>query len=256
VDANGNEEQHFKTPSVFHYNENLRPESSLMDRIESVQQAPGGYWLSMANNERVWFPLDNKYSSLDRRNLTKKQLGHSAKSTSMGNIDFGDLADTVSVTSISSENKRREKTWQETSLDEENILLPPQTVPASPVKFLHPSDIENANITPPKLVPRGMSQPPPIPDAKLARAPSLEPYRAVKSPDIIERPSSVMITQLIPVSPTASLYSPDNPNITIVQQGKIQPYKEEEKPFEMADFYKYSTKFRQKQPNGGNSKAG
>lgn len=38
----------------------IRPESSLVDRIESVQQAPGGYWLSMANNERIWFPLDNK----------------------------------------------------------------------------------------------------------------------------------------------------------------------------------------------------
>lgn len=35
-------------------------EGSLVDRIESVQQAPGGYWLSMSNNERVWFPLDNK----------------------------------------------------------------------------------------------------------------------------------------------------------------------------------------------------
>lgn len=36
-------------------------------------------------------------------------------------------------------------------------------------------------------------------------------------------------------------------NMTIVQQGKILPYKEITKPFEMSDFYKYSTKFRQKQ---------
>lgn len=37
-------------------------------------------------------------------------------------------------------------------------------------------------------------------------------------------------------------------NMTIVQQAKFQPYKEVTKPFEMSDFYKYSTKFRQKNP--------
>lgn len=35
-------------------------------------------------------------------------------------------------------------------------------------------------------------------------------------------------------------------NVTIVQPAKFQPYKEVSKPFEMSDFYKYSTKFRQK----------
>ncbi len=35
-------------------------------------------------------------------------------------------------------------------------------------------------------------------------------------------------------------------NMTVVQPAKFQPYKEESKPFEMSDFYKYSTKFRQK----------
>ncbi|XP_059490707.1 serine/arginine repetitive matrix protein 1 isoform X1 [Neocloeon triangulifer] len=34
----------------------------------------------------------------------------------------------------------------------------------------------------------------------------------------------------------------------VVQAGKWQPYWEETKPFEMSDFYKYSTKFRNKQP--------
>lgn len=36
-------------------------------------------------------------------------------------------------------------------------------------------------------------------------------------------------------------------NHTVVQAGKWQPYREVSKPFEMADFYKYSTKFRQNQ---------
>ena len=36
-------------------------------------------------------------------------------------------------------------------------------------------------------------------------------------------------------------------NHTVVQAGKWQPYREVTKPFEMADFYKYSTKFRKNQ---------
>lgn len=36
-------------------------------------------------------------------------------------------------------------------------------------------------------------------------------------------------------------------NHTVVQAGKWQPYREVTKPFEMSDFYKYSTKFRQSQ---------
>lgn len=38
-------------------------------------------------------------------------------------------------------------------------------------------------------------------------------------------------------------------NHTVVQAGMWQPYREVTKPFEMADFYKYSTKFR-KNPSG------
>lgn len=48
------------------------------------------------------------------------------------------------------------------------------------------------------------------------------------------------------VSPTAvSLEMPNN--LTVIEQGKCIPYREETKPFEMSDFYKYSTKFRQAQ---------
>lgn len=46
------------------------------------------------------------------------------------------------------------------------------------------------------------------------------------------------------LSPSAvSLESPKN--LTVIEQGKCIPYREETKPFEMSDFYKYSTKFRQ-----------
>lgn len=39
-------------------------------------------------------------------------------------------------------------------------------------------------------------------------------------------------------------------NHTVVQAGKWQPYREVTKPFEMSDFYKYSTKFRKNQEIG------
>ncbi|KAH8364426.1 hypothetical protein KR084_006841 [Drosophila pseudotakahashii] len=50
------------------------------------------------------------------------------------------------------------------------------------------------------------------------------------------------------LSPEIRIESPKN--MTVVQQATFQPYKEETKPFEMSDFYKYSTKFKQKE--GGN----
>lgn len=38
-------------------------------------------------------------------------------------------------------------------------------------------------------------------------------------------------------------------NHTVVQVGKWQPYREVTKPFEMSDFYKYSTRFRKPSSN-------
>ncbi|KAL5282658.1 FRMD4A family protein [Megaselia abdita] len=46
---------------------------------------------------------------------------------------------------------------------------------------------------------------------------------------------------LLPRKPTIKLESPIN--ICVIQEATFLPYKEETKPFEMADFYKYSTKF-------------
>lgn len=42
-------------------------------------------------------------------------------------------------------------------------------------------------------------------------------------------------------------------NHTIVQVGTYQPYREQVKPFEMSDFYKYSTKFRKSEKSNDNS---
>lgn len=45
-------------------------------------------------------------------------------------------------------------------------------------------------------------------------------------------------------------------NCTVVQPGKYQPYREVTKPFEMSDFYKYSTKFRKRNEAAGQSQVG
>lgn len=62
-------------------------------------------------------------------------------------------------------------------------------------------------------------------------------HSAMQSPNQIPHSPPVL-------SPGAvSLESPKN--LTVIEQGKCIPYREETKPFEMSDFYKYSTKFRQ-----------
>lgn len=61
--------------------------------------------------------------------------------------------------------------------------------------------------------------------------------------------NSALQSPNVPLSPpvmspgAVSLESPKN--LTVIEQGKCIPYREESKPFEMSDFYKYSTKFRQ-----------
>ncbi|KAH8379203.1 hypothetical protein KR009_003594 [Drosophila setifemur] len=64
---------------------------------------------------------------------------------------------------------------------------------------------------------------------------------------LISPPLTVATASL---SPEIRIESPKN--MTIVQQATFQPYKEVTKPFEMSDFYKYSTKFKQKEAGNPN----
>ncbi|XP_037074808.1 FERM domain-containing protein 4A-like [Pollicipes pollicipes] len=56
-------------------------------------------------------------------------------------------------------------------------------------------------------------------------------------------------------TPSPAAVAAESPrNQTLIQPGTFQPYRETTKPFEMSDFYKYSTKFRrQSQGSGGES---
>lgn len=139
-----------------------------------------------------------------------------------------------------------------TSSDVKNANLPPRLIPRGQVPDRHyPIDStstqpasSNLNHKPQRPVPIDVSRP-------------VTPNNNIKHADIVERPSSVVFPQILTISPTNSLYAPDSPNVTVVQEGgMVQPYREEEKPFEMSDFYKYSTKFRQKQMTGNNKANG
>ncbi|XP_025198040.1 FERM domain-containing protein 4B isoform X2 [Melanaphis sacchari] len=55
----------------------------------------------------------------------------------------------------------------------------------------------------------------------------------------------------LPYDPLVPFESPKNH--TVVQVGKWQPYREVTKPFEMSDFYKYSTRFRKPSANSNSA---
>lgn len=116
--------------------------------------------------------------------------------------------------------KSREKEWYETSLD---------TGPQS-----------SSSVTVPPPPP-----PPPLPP----------PLSSPHSSNYVEEESASHVTNSVPTT-TAQQLSFDTvvpfespKNHTVVQAGKWQPYREVTKPFEMADFYKYSTKFRKNVAN-------
>lgn len=65
----------------------------------------------------------------------------------------------------------------------------------------------------------------------------------------VTSPTGVAPAVIANLSNSSDIHIESPKNMTIVQQAQFQPYKEVTKPFEMSDFYKYSTKFRQKNTN-------
>ncbi|CAG4959421.1 unnamed protein product [Colias eurytheme] len=115
---------------------------------------------------------------------------------------------------VSHDTKLKEKQWYETSLD-------------SPTREV-PTLKKSASL---KRTPSiGNSQPYEIMISSGRHTAMHSPNHVPNSPPVLS-PSAI------------SLESPKN--LTVIEQGKCIPYREETKPFEMSDFYKYSTKFRQ-----------
>lgn len=117
-------------------------------------------------------------------------------------------SDTQSMEVSIGGRKQKQKEWYETSLDGPSTPRPQSVAPPS---------IEEQPPLPP---------PPPIPK------PPLEiPAESNPSPRVIPETNIELLNNNIPK------------NCTVVQAGICKPYHEETKPFEMSDFYKYSTKF-------------
>lgn len=123
-----------------------------------------------------------------------------------------------------------------------------QTMGISASYPLEPLDIPPFRHLPPK--PNHSQQPTPPPRPPPVANPIVGPknlaggsalQNALVSPPL----SVVTATASGSLSPDIRIESPKN--MTVVQQATFQPYKEETKPFEMSDFYKYSTKFKQKE---------
>ncbi|XP_034122459.1 bromodomain-containing protein DDB_G0280777 isoform X1 [Drosophila guanche] len=106
---------------------------------------------------------------------------------------------------------------------------------------LEPLEIPPFRQLPPK--PNQMQQtPPPRPPPVQQNHNNGSGFGSAIQTALVSPPLTVATASL---SPDIRIESPKN--MTVVQQATFQPYKEVTKPFEMSDFYKYSTKFKQKE---------
>lgn len=241
---------------------------------EVVSTGLGGYWIKNENNESVWvstvspmntpphghWTRDKRFGSLDRRkekftkHIERKNTivtmsppeiqpttrNHEIKplirTQSLGSVG----AQTVDILYQHDDNssydsdgqsfkersssmysrKSKPKGWCETSLD-----TPPPLEKTEETHFQPPSRLSFSSPQTPKL---------------------LEiPAESNPSPNVIETPTELFNNNLNDLPK----------NCTVVQAGQFKPYREVTKPFEMEDFYKYSTKFREKKAMETNEKS-
>ena len=166
-----------------------------------------------------------------------------------------DLSDRDQTDNMS--RKGKEKEWYETSLDSG---CNPRTVPVSgsgsfaPTLTRRPSQ---NNPPPPKsqeipmqirestkIEPSVNRRPRELPVEEQIQCLPITPTIYHERPKVLEIPAESKPSQENGNDPILTFNSPTNH--TVVQQGKYQPYREVTKPFEMSDFYKYSTKFRKR----------
>lgn len=129
--------------------------------------------------------------------------------------------------------KSKKKEWMETALDspvsgaknQPSINFKPSPIPPS---ALAPEEKYFVNNTPPLV----NYTPPPVPSPVISKPPLEIPAESNPSPRLPETNTEFFNSSI------------NNQNFTVVQAGQCKPYHEETKPFEMSDFYKYSTKFK------------
>lgn len=134
----------------------------------------------------------------------------------------------------------------------ENVSRNQPQAPASPSYYQNTS----TKTTVPLFDNTNINVPTSVPSSKVIHSSDV-PSIITPPPSSSQPPLTASTTNsFLEISNSSNCFSPnissaeiqvESPkNVTIVQPAKFQPYKEVTKPFEMSDFYKYSTKFRQK----------
>lgn len=235
----------------------------------------GGYWIPLENNERMWVSNEEQpFTYVNRKNsqIKRSDAMSNSKSSSVGNFlllsdKCEDTTDSVSLSSFYSEHKKqqKEKKWSETSMDGPMVLT---AAPKPRNKLSHREKNKlssqsmllpnRSNIIPHHLPPHHqeyhhspqyMPALPPKPTDNLTPQFSPNQHNNILAQKDIFHSMQCVPSQLSPSSNKQSevkdilIESPKN--VHVIQHAKIRPYKEISKPFEMADFYKYSTKYRQ-----------
>ncbi|CAG9759309.1 unnamed protein product [Ceutorhynchus assimilis] len=216
-----------------------------------------------AHNDQVKTAFVKPPQVTTRRSQDHRQL---VRTQSLGSV--GQTIDSVypsdDTSSCESDNrsfkenagvrKHKEKEWLETSLD-------------GPISPTHSIISRPQSTVPTTLAPeeKYISHTPPPPP--LHRSPALSPHSSPSLHSIpfqnvshhvahpLQSPLSPKPLLEIPAESNPSPRVPEPPNMellnnnilrncTVVQAGVVKPYHEETKPFEMSDFYKYSTKFK------------
>lgn len=162
---------------------------------------------------------------------------------------------------VNNNRKSRQKEWYETSLDSgapasftHNVAAAPKNAhyqsspPPSRIKIANTESVRDGQIigAPPSMSPVNRhKKDKPEERQHAVQQPHVRYEQPASRPKVLEIPAESKPS--LDVCDDATLRPLSSPqNCTVVQPGKYQPYREVTKPFEMSDFYKYSTKFRKR----------
>ncbi|XP_043481078.1 uncharacterized protein LOC122510469 [Leptopilina heterotoma] len=253
-------------------NSQYYPNPEIQTRYNTVASGSKNIILPRQHSSQV--PINSSEHTPSNRILIRTQSLGSVETWHAGHdLSERDQADNLS-------RKGKEKEWYETSLDSR---CSPNIIPISPSGSFIPNLVrrpsQNSHPPPPPPPPPSTSllssssssllsqsseipiiireneQPPPPRrprELPLDEQSSQCNYSSLSQNHYHERPK---VLEIPAESKPSTLDNGNDPiltsfnsptNHTIVQQGKYQPYREVTKPFEMSDFYKYSTKFRKR----------
>lgn len=232
---------------------------------ELVTAGLGGYWVKNDNNESVWIPThsplstpwprDKRFGSLDRR---KEKFVHTKHHETRKNVLV---------------NQQEPPIMQQR--DNIKPLVRTQSlgsVGAQTVDVLYPDDASSYDSDGQsykersysrKSKPKGwcetsLDTPDSGRDDQL-QASSRMSFTSPQTPKLLEIPAESNPSPIVSDTANNDIFNSNNlmdlpKNCTVVQAGQFKPYREVTKPFEMEDFYKYSTKFREKKTSESSCK--